>query len=168
MIRLATDADVDAIAALHVKSWQAAYRVAFPNEYLDTLDVPKRARMWRRILAEGKASLAVQELEGHIAGFLCVGPSRDADAAAGTGEISALHVDPEAWRGGHGRSLMDWALGQARARAWRVLTLWVLRDNARARRFYEAMGFATDGATHLKSFDGIEIPEVRYARTLAG
>jgi L-amino acid N-acyltransferase YncA len=163
VIRLATDADLDAVAALHVRSWQAAYRGAFPDDYLAALDVAKRAAMWRRIAALGTTEIAVRAVAGRIVGFLCIGPSRDADAAAGTGEVSALHVDPEAWRGGHGRELMDWARDAARAKGWKLVTLWVLRDNARARRFYEAVGFRTDGATHEKSFDGIQIPEVRYA-----
>ncbi|WP_411955956.1 hypothetical protein [Clostridium estertheticum] len=29
------------------------------------------------------------------------------------------------------------------------MTLWVLEDNARARKFYERMGFIHDGATRI-------------------
>lgn len=163
MIRLATDADLEAVAAIHVRSWQAAYRGQLPDAYLDALNVENRAAMWRRILAQVSAEIGVQDIDGRIVGFLCISPSRDADAAAGTGEVSALHVDPAAWRGGFGRQLMDWAKGLARQRGWKLLTLWVLRDNLRARRFYEAVGFHTDGMTHEKVFDGIPAPELRYA-----
>jgi ribosomal protein S18 acetylase RimI-like enzyme len=168
MIRTATDADFEAVAAIHVRSWQAAYGSAFPDSYLAALDVAKRAAMWRRIVSLGTAEIAVQEVEGDIAGFICIAPSRDADAESGTGEVSALHVDPGAWRSGHGRKLMDWAKDVARARGWKRVTLWVLRDNARARRFYEAVGFSTDGATHEKSFDGFVVPEVRYVWACSG
>ena len=163
MIRLATDADLDVVAAIHVRSWQAAYRGQLPDAYLDALDVENRAAMWRRIVAKGTVEIGVHEIEGRIVAFLCISASRDADAAAGTGEVSALHVDPAAWRGGLGRQLMDWAKDVARRRGWKLLTLWVLRDNVRARRFYEAVGFHTEGTTHERVFDGIPAPEVRYA-----
>jgi GNAT superfamily N-acetyltransferase len=162
VIRLATAEDIAGVAAVHVRTFQAAYRGMFPDAYLDALDVETRAAMWRRSLSLGKVQIAVSELEGQIAGFLCLGLSRDADAAAGTGEVMALNVDPGQWRGGLGRQLMDWAKDVARARRWSLVTLWVLRENVRARRFYEAVGFRTDGVTHERSFDGMAIPEVRY------
>jgi RimJ/RimL family protein N-acetyltransferase len=43
--------------------------------------------------------------------------------------------------------------------------LWVLRDNTRARRFYERAGFAPDGATDVLDRLG-GVTEVRYRRAL--
>ena len=164
MIRRATAADIAAIAALQVRSFRAAYRGLLLDAYLDALDFEQRAATWQRVAVGGKAELAVKDIDGTIAGFMCLGPSRDTDAAPHTGEVMALHVDPGSWRSGVGRELMDLAKLTARERGWPLLTLWVLRDNVRARRFYEAVGFHTDGVTHERSFDGMAIPEVRYAR----
>ena len=163
MIRPATLVDVEAIAALLMRSWQAGYRGLLPDAYLDGLDAATRAPRWRSVIEQSRFQLMVQDVDGRIAGFICFGPSRDADAAASTGEVLSLHVDPEAWRGGHGRRLMEWAQAEARARDWPLVTLWVFRDNPRARRFYEAVGFMTDGVTHERIFDGMEVAEVRYA-----
>jgi len=45
------------------------------------------------------------------------------------------------------------------------VVLWVLRDNSRARRFYERAGFAPDGVTDvLERLGGVT--EVRYRRAL--
>ena len=44
--------------------------------------------------------------------------------------------------------------------------LWVLPGNARARRFYEVVGWATDGAHRTIEALGIVVPEVRYRRRL--
>jgi RimJ/RimL family protein N-acetyltransferase len=44
------------------------------------------------------------------------------------------------------------------------MRLWVLADNARARRFYDKGGFAPDGATQEEEYDGTLLTEVRYAR----
>jgi RimJ/RimL family protein N-acetyltransferase len=41
----------------------------------------------------------------------------------------------------------------------------VLRDNQRARRFYERAGFAPDGATNVLTGLG-DVLELRYRRTL--
>ncbi|NUL25824.1 hypothetical protein HRW17_26205, partial [Streptomyces lunaelactis] len=47
------------------------------------------------------------------------------------------------------------------------MLLWVLKENDRARRFYEKAGFAPDGAEEPFEVDGVAVPEVRYARALA-
>jgi hypothetical protein len=44
------------------------------------------------------------------------------------------------------------------------LLLWVLRDNARARRFYERAGYVCDGATQADDYDGVTAVEVRCRR----
>lgn len=48
------------------------------------------------------------------------------------------------------------------------MRLWVLEENDRARRFYERMGLAPDGARDTFTPDGttVELPEVRYAGPL--
>ena len=46
-------------------------------------------------------------------------------------------------------------------------TLWVLRNNQRAIRFYERAGFAADGCTKIETLPGsIEITEMRYGRNM--
>jgi hypothetical protein len=42
--RLAQPGDAGAIAVVHVRSWQAAYRNLVPQEFLDSLDTSARAR----------------------------------------------------------------------------------------------------------------------------
>jgi hypothetical protein len=44
-VRPATLADVTEIAMIHVRSWQAAYRVLMPQDYLDGLDPAARAAL---------------------------------------------------------------------------------------------------------------------------
>jgi len=41
--------------------------------------------------------------------------------------------------------------------------LWVLRENRRARRFYELAGWSADGAAKdAELLGGLTLPEVRY------
>ena len=162
MIRPATLADADALAEAVVRIWQATYRGMIPDAYLAALTVEGRAAVWRKLIADGRRDIAVCELDGRLVGFVSAEPSRDAEAGADTGEVVALYVDLAVWRRGLGRQLMDWAKDVARRRSWQRLTLWVLRDNTRARSFYEAVGFSLDGAARDHDFSGTPVPEVRY------
>ena len=163
MIRPAAPEDADALAELHVRVWRAAYRSVVPEAFLASLSVEQRAERWRTILSSGPREVAVCELDGRLVGFVTVEPARDAACAPGTGEVDAIYLDPAVWRRGLGRQLMDWARDAARRRGWQRLVLWVLRDNARARAFYEAEGFRLDGAERDHNFAGTKVAEVRYA-----
>jgi RimJ/RimL family protein N-acetyltransferase len=46
------------------------------------------------------------------------------------------------------------------------VTLWVLRDNERARRFYERAGWSFDGTEKEDVVAGATVTEVRYRRDL--
>ncbi|MEY2515901.1 MAG: hypothetical protein QOJ89_3259 [bacterium] len=90
-----------------------------------------------------------------VAGFCSiVAPSRDDDAGERTCEVAAIYVDPEAWRRGIGRALLEAAVREARADGWRTVTLWVFAANDRAHAFYEAFGFAPDGGALVDESSG--------------
>lgn len=159
---------------MQVRSWRAAYRGLLPDQLLDGLSVPAREQTWREILAGGAgehaSAVTVAVRVRSIAGFCAVvTPSRDGDAASGmaggVAEIAALYVDPQAWRSGTGRALMQAALASLRAAGWREVTLWVLAANQRARAFYAASGFEPDGATMMHHSSGR--PEVRLRTILS-
>jgi ribosomal protein S18 acetylase RimI-like enzyme len=112
-----------------------------------------------------------------IVGYASYGPEIDvlnapwphpltADGASGrVAELYALYVRPSSWSTGTGRALMERVLARTGAAGYQAITLWVLRDNQRARRFYERAGFAPDGATNVLAGLG-GILEVRYRRPL--
>jgi L-amino acid N-acyltransferase YncA len=163
-IRKATVDDASGIASVHVRSWQIAYRGHMPDEFLDGLDVEKRANMWRQLTQDpGKIIFIAEDAAGNIVGFSALGPSRDSEANPSTAEVSAIYVHPEKWEKGIGRALLSASLGEVRKREFDQLTLWVLEANQRARSFYERFGFTQDGATkdddHWKNF---VVREVRY------
>lgn len=147
--------DAAAIAAVHVRAWQAAYRGLMPNELLDALSVAQREELWGQLLLpEDGPRVYVAVADGDVVGFCAVSaPSRDEDAEARVAEIGAIYVHPEAWRSGVGRALMDVALDELQADGWRWVTLWVLAENRQARDFYARFGFTLDAAeaTHAPS-----------------
>lgn len=170
-IRRAGTADAMAVADVHVRSWQAAYRGAVPQEYLDGLDPERRAPVWERRLAEMSppaAGVLVAETGGQVVGFAAFGPTRDAeDDPAAVAEIMTIYLVPGAWGRGIGRTLLAAAVRGLRDGGHREATLWVLDANARARRFYEAAGWRVDGAIKRDTIAGAPITMVRYRLTLA-
>lgn len=146
-------------------SWQSAYRGLLPDEYLAGLSVDRRAAVWERLLENPELDIFVaDDAAGDVAGFASLAASRDADAPPGTGELPSIYVYPDHWRRGCGTVLLDTVLECARLRGYQRLTLWVLRSNDRARRFYEAAGFRPDGAEKTEQRnDDVVLHEVRYA-----
>jgi len=164
--RLAALSDVDDIATLHVKAWQTAYRGHMPDAYLDALDTSKRAAMWSKAIGEPATRVLVATEAAELVGFCSLLPSRDADATATVGEVSAIYVDPACWRAGVGTALIAASFESARQRSFTEVTLWVLTSNSSARAFYEARGFRTDGQTKTEQRTGFPIHETRYRRSL--
>jgi ribosomal protein S18 acetylase RimI-like enzyme len=163
--RDAVPSDAPAIAHVHVETWRGAYAHAFPADYLAALDPARRARFWRETVERGDDVL-VAERDGRVVGFASVGPSPGDDGARG--ELYAIYVLPEAWGTGMGRELLTAAVDRLTARGFAEAILWVLEDNPRARRFYEAGGWRADGERRTETIGGIPAGEVRYGRVLTG
>jgi ribosomal protein S18 acetylase RimI-like enzyme len=192
-LREACRGDELAVAELHVRSWQEAYRELMPAEFLAGLDPHERAARYdfeggedapMTVLAVGlggeggagdpSLTNSVEVRSGSpspasdrapVLGFVTFGPSRDADTA-GLGEIYALYVDPDRYGGGLGRMLMADARERLRETGIDEAILWVLRGNERAQRFYSAEGWTPDGATRLEQPYGIVSNVIRFRRTL--
>jgi ribosomal protein S18 acetylase RimI-like enzyme len=160
--------DIRAVAEIRVRTWQASYAGLVPAEYLGRMSVDFDYERRRRDFhdPDRTARTLVGKLGGRVAGFAVAGPSRDADAA-GAGEVHALYVLPELQHAGVGRALLGAAVESLAADGYRRCTLWVLDANASARRFYERAGWRPDGARHVYTKTGADLPELRYARPTA-
>lgn len=165
-LRRATPDDAPALARVHVASWQAAYRGIVPDHFLDKLDVEGRTGRFRQSLSEGLQETYIAESDAEVLGFLTLGNCRDSDIDhTNTGEIWGIYLAPEQWRKGVGRFLTERAESMLASRGFSHAVLWVLERNSQARLFYEAMGFAVDGAIKEVKF-GIPLTAVRYRKRL--
>jgi len=166
-VREAKPADASAIAEIHVAAWRAAYRGMIADEYLASLSIEERTGRWSKaISAPGPAKVAVAQVKDEILGFCSFGPTRDA-APPDIAELYSLNVHPDCWRRGAGRVLCEHAYHQAALRQHAAITLWVLKQNERARRFYERLGFVPDGAEKTDTqTTGSPLYDVRYRKTI--
>ncbi|HEY5900483.1 MAG TPA: GNAT family N-acetyltransferase [Burkholderiales bacterium] len=166
-LREARVADAAALAEIHIAAWRAAYRGLMPDDYLAALSLDERTKMWASGLARpSPAQSVIAEIDGVAAGFCLFGPSRDEEPPE-VAEIYAVNIHPQFWRRGAGRALCEHAAREAAAREHTTLTLWVLRDNQRARRFYESLGFARDGAEKTDTkLIGSPLHDLRYRKDI--
>lgn len=145
-LRPANVGDAAALAQVHVTSWRESYGGLLPYDMLARLSVETRTRMWQRILGHAPARSATRAIlaedDAGVVGFGSFGPQRWRRLADGgfDGEIGALYILRSAQRHGVGTGLMR-AMGNAlQRRGHRAISLWVLRQNTPARRFYSALG----------------------------
>jgi ribosomal protein S18 acetylase RimI-like enzyme len=166
-IRPATPDDARGITVIHVEAWQAAYRGIVPDDYLDSLSIDARETVWRQILLTGDSSTWVAMESETIVGWISAAGSRDSDAGTSTGEVWAIYVAPARWGTGVGRSLCETAESYLRQQGFSEVTLWVLRDNERAVRFYRSNGFVVDSG-HTKTLErgGKTLFEARFRKPL--
>ena len=165
-VRAATADDAQAIADINVRSWRDTYRGIIPDAFLDALDEAALAARVREMAFDGSATVLVA-CDPHVNGFSLMSRCRDDDAPPGTAEIVAIYVDPLVQRRGIGRALTLASCDAARAQGFNRLSLWVIDQNARARAFYEALAFASDGRAKVTNqWGGVPIRELRYVRPL--
>lgn len=167
IIRAATGDDASAIAAVHVASWRETYASLMPQTMLTNLSFSDRTVRWKHILdqAEGPdgPSVFVAEHSGDLVGFASSGSQRDPNLLAQgfTGEITAIYVLQDMQGRGAGRRLMAAIVEDLRSGGYDAASLWVLRENRRARRFYERLGGTIIGEKQ-DHHDAVTFTEIAY------
>lgn len=165
-LRPATETDLMAVGALHQRSRVAAYSSFLPATALAEPTPEAMGRYWvERLVWEGtdhRMTVAVRDRR--LVGFSYLGPDDASDPD--TGLLHALHLTPDEQGRGTGRALMTDALAAMRARGWSRAVLWVLRDNAHARRFYERGGWTATGEAREDRIGPALVPQLRYGRKL--
>ena len=131
-----TEEEIRGKAYVHWKSWQESYRGIVDDGYLDRMTVSRCEEMASRY---PENTLVAKDGE-RVVGFACAGAvNGEIDA----GEVYALYVLEEYQHQGIGYALMREALSLLKG--CRVVYLWALKENAKALRFYERVGFRLDG-----------------------
>lgn len=145
-IRIATIDDAAELGKMHIASWRETYTGILPEGMLSSLSVPARIAKWQEILREPASVEAtvvhVTEDDGNIIGFGSCGPQRTEELKGRgyAGEFSGIYVLRAFQRHGVGARLMSIMASDLASRGFNAASLWVLRDNAGARQFYERFG----------------------------
>ncbi len=148
--------------------WQRAALVGYEGIFPPGAPTPSIELLTERsrqaIAAQGYNTLVLVACltgpEGQVVGTVAAVPDSDETSRA---QLLRLYVDPGHWGRGIGRRLHDSALGHLRDAGYRVVVLWVLERNVRARAMYERWGWR---ATPGRQTDYPGVTEVCYLRML--
>ena len=152
--------DLWAIADIFTRSWKAAYVGIVPQDVLDGLSTDER---YARFMANGLYPSVVLVDGAKYMGIATVHAARDQEYA-GWGEVVAVYMQPEYFGRGLGERILRGAERLLTEMGHDDIYLWALKDNARARRFYEKMGYELSGDEKVIEIGGCELREVRYVR----
>jgi GNAT superfamily N-acetyltransferase len=150
VIRRATPADADAIAAVQSRAWRHAFA-----DIVEADRMPVASEQGPRFaghIAHG-GDVHVFDQDGRVAGFTVL---------AGD-QLHALYVDPPAQGAGVGTALLAAAVDALRAAGRAEAFLWTFEANGLARAFYERHGWELVPGHD----DHLGAPEVRYRLTLS-
>jgi len=164
-LRDAQPPDADAVARVHVRAWQAAYRGLLPDKYLDALRHEDRAQRYTFGRSDPGAPQTLVALDaGELVGFatVCVAT----DTSSKSSELSALHVNPSHWGRGIGAALIAAARARLVHSGCHSAHLWVLEGNSRAERFYRIDGWVPDGTRRSEVVWGASVVEIGFRRDL--
>jgi GNAT superfamily N-acetyltransferase len=142
LFRPATADDADALTALERDTNLVALAHVFPDVPYPDDEVRER---WLRLVADPEVRVEVVGPPERLDVYLAWDPER----------LRHLGVRPEQWGRGLARRAVERAAG--------VRRLWVLRDNARARGFYEHLGWAPTGREQQAEWPPYPV-ELEYAR----
>lgn len=165
-IRYADVNDAKVMGEIHSASWKVTYKGIVPDSFLDRISAESRANYFLKALTERFEEDVLIYVDDKAVGLMTIGKCRDEDQQDFCGEIWGIYLLPEYWDKGIGKHFITWGLQEMKARGYQKVTLWVLEDNIRARRFYEKIGFTHDG-TVKEIFLGKKLNEVRYEKGIA-
>lgn len=155
--------DIPDVVEVAGAAWRAAYSDILPAEVFDQWSIAEAAKGWREIVDDPERTTLVIETEGRVRGYVGFGRARDDDLdPAHTAEVYGLYVHPDWWGRGLGWALLQAAYRVLVERGYRGVSLWTMRDNARARQFYERAGLTWDGQTKTSERGIARFVEVRY------
>ena len=140
-IREARPEEAELLAAVQERASVAALPHIFPPELYPYPGEAIRGR-WAEAVADPLKRVLIAVGEDEPLGAACV-----SDAW-----LEGLYVVPEQWGKGLADMLHDRALELVRDLGSVRCHLWVLEDNARARRFYERRGWRENGETRVVEF----------------
>ena len=160
LVRRAVVDDADAIERVRTDTWRDAYRGLMPDSLLNGLGYDASRRRAQMSAISAHQFVLVAEDDDVVIGFCIGGRSRTPEDVF-SGEVYAIYVLPERQGRGAGRALLDGAAKELQGRGHPSMIIWVLRDNAPSRRFYERMG-GVHVRDEERELDGVRIIESGY------
>ena len=167
------------MSLLHALGWRAAYRDSIPADYMAREITDERwVPVFRQNYGEGRYHGLLLYAGEQPLCCATYGPARVDQSAGDTicdfsspdlaawGELVSLYSHPDHWGEGCGSIVIKEILRRFRETGYPGCFLYVLRENDRARRFYEKHGFAWDGhSLEVTLTPETTLTDFRYRKT---
>lgn len=158
VLRPAALSEAEQLAAIKSSYIRSLYRGFLSAEYLREASPEFYLPEMTWALQDKDSRVDVLEVNGQAVGFIIYGvDSTDPDY----GLIREEAIQPIYGRR-EKHTLVRHAIGQLVASGFRMIHLWVLRDNFRVRFLFESIGFRPDGTVRVEPRDGLELNISRY------
>ena len=158
--------DAEELARVHVASWRETYRGLLADAFLARMSEPGFTRRFRRTLTDPGDSVTLVGADRHgLVAYAQAGASRRGGPGlqqGGEAEIHTIYVLRQAQGAGLGAQLMARTARALAAQGAASLMISVLRDNIRARGFYEHLGGEAEAARQEPGPGGRLLYEVAY------
>lgn len=142
IIRNVKIGDESTLAYIQTESWKAAFRGILAEEVLKKCtDINCATAMYSNLLKENRGHGYLLEVGGNPHCIAYWDATREKDMP-GFAEIICIHSLQNNWGKGYGSKMMEQLLADISAAGYEKVMLWVFVENERARKFYEAKGFA--------------------------
>ena len=142
-MRLAKTQDAEKLGKLYYDCWMQLYPNIVAKDKFQAITLENAINDFKKT----KCRDIVEGWVGdELVGFCSFGNCRDDDCLNDTGEIYRLYILPEYQKHGDGRRLVREAIRCLGREEYNQVVVWVLVDNVDAIRFYEALGFVSDGS----------------------
>ena len=160
-IRQATLEDVKTISNIYALSWKSAYKGIVPQEYLDELACDFWLSSFQNWLNNNILTAQLIYENEMPLGCIAYGKARDVKFTD-WGEIVSIYLLPDHFRKGYGQKLLKAALIDMKRKGYKNCYLWVLKENAPARDFYECNGFICNNDECTCKIMQKQLVDVRY------
>ncbi len=165
-LRPAAVQDARAIAEINAMAWRETYAGLMPAEILANIDLDDWTRRWlARIGSDENGQAVFVALEDGVpVGFArCNRQTNPKLVPLGfDGEIASIYLLRRVQRQGLGRGLMARLAEHLMCIGCASAAVWVLRDAAKARGFYEALGATPLGVEGVWEVADAVLPDLAY------
>ena len=148
----ATAEHADMVGYIHSNAWKSAYQDIFPKEYLEADTIDKRKEEFKASLAYDNIAYYLVFEDDNAAGIVKILTENSVC------EVAAVYFLEEYRNKGYGTETLTYIKNIYQDHR---IVLWVLKENLKARQFYEKNRFAATGESRT-IHRGDEYVQVKY------
>lgn len=144
---------------------EKAYKGIIPDNIIDEFTSEKRAEIFHNVIPKAEEEYYLFKVDGIPAGFASLNKSHEENAPKYIGEIYSIYFHPDFWGTPVTKKGLQFCIDRLRNLGYSYITIWVLKDNTRAIKFYKKNGFTCDDF-EKEIYIGKKLLEIRYSKKI--